>query len=363
MMKGNVSGHCAPAAVAQTAQRSDSHEAVGVATEAGPSRRVGAPEQDPGPSRTSSGWSFRLGDFVISRNRVTLRKTGNFAELDWRLAREVAIWLTYTVMARALSMLARRKSRAPTIWFTPDVPHARYMIRAAAMRAGIGLARSEAEADAVFFFEDETVSTATVCSHPVIFNFRCTDISKSHVAAVFAQVFGYELAVDPRSWRGQAVEKGERNGAHDGRIVDCPCEPLAGKTYQRLVDTVREDGFAYDLRTHCVGSKPLIVWEKRRAPEDRFLPPNLAVTTMGPEEAFSADELTKISAFCDTMGADWCGLDVLRDRDGRIYVVDVNKTDTGPIIALPLSQKLKSTALLGAALLGLITARRPQGSL
>ncbi len=323
---------------------------------AGPELPFDGPREEPFPTRHHTGRSFRLGDFVITRNRVTLLKTGNFAELDGRLAREVAIWLTYTVVARAISGLSRPKSRRPKIWFTPDVPHARYMIRAAAVRASITLAESEADADAVFFFEDETVSIEPTCSHPNIFNFRCTDISKSHVAAVFAQVFGYELAVDPRRWRGQAVEKGEKNGAHDGRIAECPCEPLAGKTYQRLVDTVREDGFAYDLRTHCVGGKPLIVWEKRRALEDRFLPQNLAVTTMGPEEAFSAVELKKISAFCDAMGADWCGLDILRDRDGRIYIVDVNKTDTGPIIALPLSQKLKSTALLGEALLEMITA-------
>lgn len=322
------------------------------------------PTNTPGAERRATdhptGWSFHLGDFVITRNRVTLRKTGNFAELNWRLAREVAVWLTYTLVARAISGLSRLKS-PPKIWFMPDIPQARYMIRAAAVRGGIRLAGSEADADAVFFFEDETVSTAATCSHPNTFNFQCTDISKSHVAAVFAQVFGYELAVDPRRWRGQAVEKGEKNGAHDGRIVDCPCEPRAGKTYQRLVDTVREDGFAYDLRTHCVGNKPIIVWEKRRAPEDRFLPPNLAVATRAPEETISAGELKEISAFCVAMGADWCGLDILRGRDGRIYIVDVNKTDTGPIIALPLSQKLKSTALLGEPLLEMITAEPRRG--
>jgi hypothetical protein len=47
-------------------------------------------------------------------------------------------------------------------------------------------------------------------------------------------------------------------------------------------------------------------------------------------------------------------MDILRDRDGRIYIVDVNKTDAGPIIALPLGEKLASTAILADALLRML---------
>ena len=44
------------------------------------------------------------------------------------------------------------------------------------------------------------------------------------------------------------------------------------------------------------------------------------------------------------MSLDWGALDVLRDRnDGRIYVVDVNKTNIDPPIALPLCDKLSAT--------------------
>ena len=57
------------------------------------------------------------------------------------------------------------------------------------------------------------------------------------------------------------------------------------------------------------------------------------------------------------MKADWAGLDILRDADGRIYVVDVNKTDVGPIIALPCSDKIRSTALLARALDQMVGSR------
>jgi hypothetical protein len=60
------------------------------------------------------------------------------------------------------------------------------------------------------------------------------------------------------------------------------------------------------------------------------------------------------------MHLDWGGLDVLRDRaDGRLYVVDVNKTDMGPPIALPWADKLRATRLMARALLELLEARRP----
>ena len=51
---------------------------------------------------------------------------------------------------------------------------------------------------------------------------------------------------------------------------------------------------------------------------------------------------------CDNV--DWGGVDVLRDRaDGRLYIVDANKTDMGPPIALNLPDKLKATRMLAQA--------------
>ena len=62
---------------------------------------------------------------------------------------------------------------------------------------------------------------------------------------------------------------------------------------------------------------------------------------------FSEDELAKISRFCHKMQLDFGGLDILRDnQDGRIYIVDVNKTDMGPPFALPLKEKLRAVDIL-----------------
>jgi glutathione synthase/RimK-type ligase-like ATP-grasp enzyme len=70
-----------------------------------------------------------------------------------------------------------------------------------------------------------------------------------------------------------------------------------------------------------------------------------------PEEVFSAAELSQIERFCDAMQLDWGGLDVLREHEsGRLYVVDVNKTDTGPAVVLNWRDRAKATRLLAKAL-------------
>ena len=103
--------------------------------------------------------------------------------------------------------------------------------------------------------------------------------------------------------------------------------------------------------------RAVVVWVKQRAAGVRFLPPNISATRHAPEDIFSEMELGRISRFVKAMGADWCGLDILRDEASRrIYVVDVNKTDAGPIIALSLREKLASTAILANSLLGMIEA-------
>ena len=111
---------------------------------------------------------------------------------------------------------------------------------------------------------------------------------------------------------------------------------------------------ATDLRTHIVGGSPVLVWVKRRSVAARFAAPNVRATLQNPDAVFSTVELGQLTQFARAMGADWCALDVLRDRDGRIYVVDVNKTDAGPIVALSLRDKLRSTARLANALVALV---------
>jgi hypothetical protein len=299
--------------------------------------------------------SFWTSDVSVRGGMLTVKKTGAVIPLDRTLASEAASWLGLYAAIRVKTAANRFAPRGPKIWFAPDRPRPWYLIWAAAAWAGVGIARSPDEATASFYFDDSTQGRPPARWHARALNYGCTDVSKSHVAQVFEEVFGYPLSVDPQQGFGPAVEKGEANGAHDGRLVSLPMRPRAGRTYQRLIDTV-EDGLAVDLRTPMVGGRPVVVFIKRRPVADRFANHNSQVSLARPRDVFSDVELDRLEVFAKAMGLDWGGLDVLRDRaSGRLYVVDVNKTDMGPPLALPFLDKLTAVARLGRALRQLIT--------
>lgn len=292
-------------------------------------------------------------DFHFEGGRVKVRATGADLALDGGLLADGVLWLGYYIPIRLLSFWIRLVRPGPRIWFAPDVPRPWYLIGLASLWAGARFVRSPDKADAAFYFEDRTIGAPPTCDQPRQYNFGCADVSKSHVAAVFEQVFGYPLTIDPTLWRGPAVEKGEDNGAHDGRLVTCPCPALPGRVYQRVIDTAEGDQVV-DLRTPCVGGSPVLVFVKRRPVRDRFANYNSTVALTRPEDHFSADELATIGRFCVAMKLDWGGLDILRDRaDGRLYVVDVNKTDMPPL-RLPWLQKMDAVARLAKALVKMI---------
>lgn len=294
-----------------------------------------------------------LADFDWQFGAVLVKKTGARIVLSRAFLGEVGAWLTFycAIKLRQAGTLGRRKI---TLAFSPDPIRPWYLAWAAAVEAGLKMIDDPAQADVVFHFDDSTRSESSqpkVREGALLLNFRCDDISKSRVAQVFEEVFGYALSLDPRTHHGPAVEKSEVNGAHDGRIVFCPVEPLPGRVYQRLVDNRCGGELVEDLRTPTVGGRPVCVFLKRRAAASRFANANLDVSLTTPEAVFSSAELANIGRFAEKLGLDWGGLDVLRDaQDGRIYIVDANKTDMGPPTALPLRKKLNATRLLARAL-------------
>jgi hypothetical protein len=299
---------------------------------------------------TGTLWSS---DFHFEGGRVKVRATGADLALDRDLAVDCALFLGYYIPVRLKSFWTALVRPGPKVWFAPHRPRPWYLVGLAGLWGGVRVARTPGEAQAAFYFEDATISDPPACDHPRRFNFDCGDVSKSHVAAVFEQVFGYPLTIDPATWTGPAVEKGEDNGAHDGRIVQCPCPALPDRVYQRVVDNA--DGeHVVDLRTPCVGGAPAMVFIKRRPVRDRFANYNSTVALTTPGEVFSGEELATLERFCAAMKLDWGGLDVLRDRaDGRLYIVDVNKTDMPPL-RLPWKQKMEAVARLSRAFLAMI---------
>lgn len=290
-----------------------------------------------------------IADLRVARGSVHVVKTGAIVPIDWAFAGDVVRGLAYYGPIRLKAAIVRAIRPGPRIWFTPDQPRPWYMVWNAVFWSGARISAGPKGAVAAFYFEDATIGAAPQTPGLTCFNGSCTDVSKSHVARTFEKVFGYPLLVDPRTWRGPAVEKGETNGAHDGRIVACPMEPAPGKVYQRLIDNLDGEQ-ARDLRTPCVDGEPVLVFLKTRPGHDRFANYNSTVALRRPDEVFSPAELDNIRRFARAMQLDWGGLDILRDRnDGRLYIVDVNKTDMPPL-ALPFGDKIRATRRLAAAL-------------
>jgi len=311
----------------------------------------GAIDFTPGRNSQRGGW---LGDFRYEDGRILVKSTGVWMKNDFQLWADIFRWLTYYAFVRWHGLWA---PRGPRIYFMPHRPRPWYIVWAATVWGGMRFARSAAEADASFYFEDQTQATPPAAPAGRTLNFGVGDVSKTCVARVMETAFGYPLAVDPTTFIGEAVEKGEGNGLHDGRLVMCPTQPAPGKAYQRVIKTERDDGWAYDLRTACVARKPVVVFLKRKPAAARFSIQNTSVDVKRPDEIFSADELRQIEKFCETMQLDWGGLDILREREtGRLYVVDVNKTDTGPAVVLSWSDRTIATQRLSDALRAMVTA-------
>jgi hypothetical protein len=289
-----------------------------------------------------SGVRFRDGE-------VHYTITGARIPIDASFLSGVLAWLTYYVPIRIRAAICRLARPGPKVWFTPHHPRPWYLIWNASSWIGARQAASACTADVGFYFEDATWGPGASSGSTPFVNGACTDVSKSHVARVFEIVFGYPLAVDPQTSNGELVEKSEFNGAHDGRVISGSAPPREGYVYQKLIETGDQD-FVEDLRTPCVAGEPVVVFIKRRLRRSRFANQNASVSLADPRQIFSPTERANIKTFARAMNLDWGGLDILRDRvSGRIYIVDVNKTDMPPL-ALPFADKMRAISKLGAAL-------------
>ena len=302
-------------------------------------------------------------EFEINGGGILAKETG--AHIRWspefaRDAVRIASFIGLVQGVRAARIVKGREPRA-RICFFPKKPRSYYAIWPVCQLADVKIVDDPAEADLYFYFEDREFRTAPLAplTNKPAFNIGCHDIRKSVVSRLFEESFGYSLTIDPATHRGLAVEKSELNGKHDGRIVSCPITaPRSDRVYQRLVDNTFDGREFVDIRTPVVGGKAPFVYLKRRTRDLRFSNDNHRVDLASVDTLLSKDEQAKIAEFTNAIGLDFGGLDVLRDReDGRIYIVDANKTDMGPPSALSAQDKLKAMKGLADGFAGLVDER------
>ncbi len=225
-----------------------------------------------------------------------------------------------------VSRQARRRG-GPRIAFGPGpVPGYVYVMwKTIRLLGGSSTGLDDPRADVRVAWLDETWVPAVGNA----LNGRCVDISKRRVDEAQRSAFGYGASLDPTQHVGPAVRKSEINGVHDGAIVVCPLLPQDDAVYQRLINNECDDGMVEDLRVVIAGSAIPVVYRKRRRAAVRFTNAN-AETLVESPSIFAGAERESLLAVARDVGLDFGELDVLRDTDGRLYVVDVNKTPIGP---------------------------------
>lgn len=236
-------------------------------------------------------------------------------------------------MRRHNASILRRDPAASALCFYPQRPTREYAIFRMAADLRLRIVRSSrGEGLLTIAWHDVTlVRAATVASLPTsTLNARCLDISKSTVDRIWREVSGRGLSLDPLTSAGPMVVKSEENAMHDGRIISGPIrERRPGFVYQRLVDNRLGNHFV-DLRTVILDGRIVLIYHKRHPEDDRFgFSPH---TWIAEPDVISVEERDAILVLAARMGLDYGEIDVLRDADGAIYVVDVNKTPFFPKI-------------------------------
>jgi hypothetical protein len=191
-----------------------------------------------------------------------------------------------------------------------------------------------------------------------ILNGKIENVKKDFVDKCFLRAFGYSLFVNPETFKGHAVRKSTRQATHDAHIIICPRKrdpkietPLHGQinhewTYQRLIDNsflIRSQKWYRDYRTPFANGGIPLVWYKDKNTANRFEPLygkkhplhhtlDMKVSVeYNVDKVFSKDEQQRIKKFCEYFGADFCDLDIMRDKNDKLYIVDVNNIAAGPL--------------------------------
>ena len=225
------------------------------------------------------------------------------------------------------------------ILFYPKCPSKYQVYYKNCMLLGYSITNNPLEPhDIAIHFQPDTHADPEALSllenNSVVINRSCTDVSKTHVQNTFSRIFGYELAVNPTSYKGPMVEKSDENYRHDGKIITGPIEPSSvqdGCVYQRAVSNEDGQGHIVDFRVPIYDGHIPLVYTKLRPLDNRFGTEVVHAEISEPNDVFSEDERSHVSLFAEKMGVDYAEMDILRDnKDGRIYVVDVNNTPAGP---------------------------------
>lgn len=179
-----------------------------------------------------------------------------------------------------------------------------------------------------------------------VINENCSTLSKKIVGEKVEEVFGYSLDVDPTTYQGSIVKKSIYNGTNTAIEMEGPNVDLKREkeyVFQKKINNqAKSEDLTLVYRVPVYAGEIPVVYLKYRPYSSRFTGYYVKVDVKQPDEVFSGDEISKILEMNKKMGIDFGECDVLRDSDGKIYIVDVNSHPGGPPRKMSHQQKLKA---------------------
>jgi hypothetical protein len=177
-------------------------------------------------------------------------------------------------------------------------------------------------------FKQPSPQLIEIAKNKQVINLYSTDISKTRVGTVFEQIFGYNTEIDPLTFEGLAVEKGDINAKKSASIVRCPIkERKEGFIYQLVINNIQDENYVSEYRVPVFKDLIPFVYFKFISAKKRFSDVTEKAFIKEATEVFNEEEINKIIALCREMNVEYAELDILRNKDdGKIYIVDVNDT-------------------------------------
>ncbi|MGB1296181.1 MAG: hypothetical protein ACPG6V_11945 [Flavobacteriales bacterium] len=233
-------------------------------------------------------------------------------------------------------------NRHANVLFYPDYPKTGATLARTVRAMNMNITNNPKEGfDLVFFWKDETVVNDSkeilkaANLNENAFNSDCFDIGKKIVDETFEKIFGYSITIDPMTYSGRCLMKCNENALGEIDEIDCPVEKIDPDfVYQKIIDNTVNENYIADMRVLIFGEDiPFIIdkWipkanQYKKKGESKFSPKYHLKNT---NDLLSQEEQKLVIKMAKKMGLDCGEMDILRDKeDGKIYIVDVNKTPT-----------------------------------
>lgn len=235
-------------------------------------------------------------------------------------------------------MVVKAVDNTLTILFYPEMPEPDSVVYQLCEYLDFTLSNNPTQSfDIAFKYFDATFFSADLLDiladiRDVVVNAHSLDISKQTMGEIFAEVFGYAIAINPTQATGLGVSKSNINRLRDGQCLTLPIAPAEVKSYlvyQKFIDA-EQDGQWLEYGVPIYDAFiPTVLLQSRPSSHatanfsDQFT--NIQLVNVN--NIFSEQEQQQLVTFAKKLGLDYGELDVLRDRhDGKIYVVDINNT-------------------------------------